>query len=325
MNSTDQPLVTVAVTCYNHAAYVEQALESVRSQTYPNVELLVTDDASTDTTQDVVRAWCERNDVEAQFVFHQVNTGFAAILNEVVPLASGSFFVTMSADDEMVPDRITRQLHRFRTAPSGCALVYSDMEKIDIDGKPLPDPGDSMARPPGPDPFATMLESSYVPAPTVMMRTEAVRALTSFEVITGGPYDEGLPFEDYDLWLRTARLYPIAYEPGELIRYRSIPTSVSNAAAPMRLLENRAMVLRKHLGIRRDYDRIIDGQFADRVAVPLYQLGSDPTLTRFALRRAVRARRSVMILACLVGAHLRIPYRRRHAPDRPAQATPTSP
>jgi len=300
--------VTVVVTCFNHAPYVEHALDQVLAQTHRPIEWIVTDDASTDDTQERVRTWFARNEIEATFVFHTENTGFAPILNEAVPLATGDFFLTTSADDWMAPDRIERQLRRFAEAGPDCALVYSDTRPVDAEGEPVVWFTGRGDRPVKEDAFADLLDKGFIPASTVMMRTSAVRALTRFEVERGGPYDEALPFEDYDLWLRTARLYPIAYEPGALITKRVLSTSLYSTTSTLRADENLARTLAKHTGITPTYDRIIDRRMR-KVAARMYQGGADPIATRFALRRALRAGPTPRLIAYAVAAHLGISHR----------------
>lgn len=301
------PLVTVVVTCYNHAEYVEHALDCVLAQTHRPIEWIITDDASSDATQQVARDWFQRHQIEPTYVFHTENTGFAPILNEAVPLATGEYFLTTSADDWMVPERIERQLRRFAEAGTACALVYSDTRPVDNEGNPVDYFSGRGDRPLDPDAFADLLDKGFIPASTVMMRTDAVRALTRFEVGAGGPYDESLPFEDYDLWLRTARLYPIAYEPGRLIYKRVLANSLYNSTSRIRGYDNLARTLAKHVGVSSTYDRIINRRMR-KVASALYEQGADPAVTRFALRRGIRVRPSPRLVLYTAASHLGVPY-----------------
>ena len=76
-----KPRVSVLVTTFNHSAYVEEALESLRRQTSRDFETIITDDASADGCADVIEAWLARTGFPAQFVRNPVNRGICASLN----------------------------------------------------------------------------------------------------------------------------------------------------------------------------------------------------------------------------------------------------
>ena len=61
------PLVTAIVLCYNHARFVVECLESVKAQNYPNLELIVNDDASRDDSAAVIQAWLSKNNIPHRF------------------------------------------------------------------------------------------------------------------------------------------------------------------------------------------------------------------------------------------------------------------
>jgi glycosyltransferase involved in cell wall biosynthesis len=221
------PQVSVLVTTYNHARYVEEALDSLRRQTSGDFEVIITDDASTDGCGDVIAAWLARTGFPARFIRNPVNRGICANRNTELALASGRFVCSLSGDDSYEPDRIARQLAYFLALPGEVGAVYSDMLVVDSEGK-LRQPSYLEAAsegrtPPQGDVFDRILAKNVLPGPAVMVRRSAIAEV--------GGYDETLDYEDFDMWLRLASRFQFAYLPGVLVRHRMLETSLSNAAA----------------------------------------------------------------------------------------------
>ncbi len=101
----DRPLVSVVLPAFNHARYVEQAIASVAAQTYPNLELVVIDDGSTDGTADVVAKCVAGVSTPVRFIA-RTNQGAPATLNEGAALARGEYLAFLEPDDHYAPDRI---------------------------------------------------------------------------------------------------------------------------------------------------------------------------------------------------------------------------
>jgi glycosyltransferase involved in cell wall biosynthesis len=101
-------LVSVFVTCYNQARYVEQALDSLLHQTSPDFEVIITDDASTDGSADIIEAWLARTGYPAQFIRNRINRGICANRNTALARSSGPFVCSLSGDDCYEQDRIER-------------------------------------------------------------------------------------------------------------------------------------------------------------------------------------------------------------------------
>lgn len=104
MNDNAYPLVTVAIPTYNRATtYLPQALHSVVSQTYPNIEIIVADNCSTDNTESVVRAL---KNPRVKYIKHVKNIGPFHNANFCIQEASGEFFLMLQDDDLIDPDMI---------------------------------------------------------------------------------------------------------------------------------------------------------------------------------------------------------------------------
>lgn len=107
------PKVSVLIPCYNAVKYVGETLETVFSQTWPEIEVIVVDDGSTDRSADVVRSFARAN----LRLIQQPNRGQTAALNVCVSQATGDFVQYLDADDLLQPDKIARQMQRLLDAP----------------------------------------------------------------------------------------------------------------------------------------------------------------------------------------------------------------
>lgn len=101
------PLVSIIVITYNSAKYVLETLESAKAQTYQNIELIVSDDCSTDNTVEICRKWIERNGVRfmrTEIITVPFNTGIPANCNRGVKAAKGIWGKFIAGDDALYPD-----------------------------------------------------------------------------------------------------------------------------------------------------------------------------------------------------------------------------
>jgi glycosyltransferase involved in cell wall biosynthesis len=243
------PLVSVLVTTYNHARFVEEALDSLRAQTARDFEVIITDDASPDGTADVVAAWLARTGYPARFIKNPVNRGICANRNAALARTSGRFVCSLSGDDAYQPDRIERQLECFLAQPEGVAVVYSDAVVVDAEGGELA-PSYLARRPGGTPPpsgrvFKQLARACFLCAPAAMVRRSAIAAV--------GGYDESLSYEDYDMWLRLSHRYDFVHLPGRFVRYRELPTSLSNSArGQARLHASHTRIMSRWLDVELD-------------------------------------------------------------------------
>lgn len=116
------PLISVIIPAYNNGHYLREAIDSVLAQDYPNVELIVVDDGSTDDTADVLAAYA--GSLTAQY---QRNAGFASARNAGARLASGGFIAFLDSDDIYTPGRLRLQLSAFDDDPAlDCVQGYME-------------------------------------------------------------------------------------------------------------------------------------------------------------------------------------------------------
>lgn len=124
MEINNQPLVSVPVITYNSAKFVLETLESIKAQTYQNIELIISDDCSTDNTIELCQKWVEENKdhfVRTQIITSDVNTGVSANLNRAEAACQGEWVKPIAGDDLLMPDCIENYVDYVQTHPD---IIY---------------------------------------------------------------------------------------------------------------------------------------------------------------------------------------------------------
>ncbi|WP_240543795.1 glycosyltransferase family 2 protein [Spirosoma foliorum] len=218
------PWVTVICICHNHQDYVLQALKSVIEQDYPTIELIVIDNASTDLSSTRIGEFVQLFPT-IRFIRNAVNVGLNRAFNQGLALAQGQYIIDLSADDLLLPHRISRQVNVLEQLPATYGVVFSNAAYIDAGGKktgvhyPVDSNGHTLVDVPIGFVFMHLLKAYFICTPTMMMRRNMLIEL--------GGYDETLSYEDFDLWVRSARTYQYAYIDAVLTLKRLLPTALS--------------------------------------------------------------------------------------------------
>ncbi|MCE7069887.1 glycosyltransferase [Dyadobacter sp. CY327] len=225
MKEKENPLVTVILTAYNQEKYISDTLASVFDQTYPNLELIVIDNASADDTLAVIQTF-KNPSRNFSLIKNRKNSGLCAAFNYGLSIAKGKYVIDLSGDDVLMPDRIEKQVAAFELLPENYAVIFSNAQYIDPAGKKLGnhyavDAHGSAVRPiPSGDVYKNVLERYFICTPTMMMRTSTMLEL--------GGYDETLTFEDFDFWVRSASKFQYFYLDEILTQKRIVPSSLSS-------------------------------------------------------------------------------------------------
>jgi len=190
---SESGLVSVIIPCYNQAHFLDEAIESVITQTYPNREILVVDDGSSDSTAPVVRRY-----PLVRYVY-QENAGPSAARNAGVEKSGGEYLVFLDADDRLLPEALEIGVDCLRQHPK-CAFASGFCRLIVTDGSLLGNPQQrSIAR----DHYLAFLCRNYIWA-----LSSVIYQRTAFEIVEG--FDTSLGrCEDYDLYLRITRDHPV--------------------------------------------------------------------------------------------------------------------
>ena len=112
----NNPLVSVIIPCYNAEKYVEEAVRSIMTQTYKNIEILVTEDCSTDNTLKILKN-LEKEDSRIKVIQNKKNLKIVKSLNNMINIAQGKYIARMDADDISLPERIEKQVRFMEENP----------------------------------------------------------------------------------------------------------------------------------------------------------------------------------------------------------------
>lgn len=215
--STELPLVTVVMTCYNHGRYLPDAIASIRAQTWPRIEMILVDDGSTDDTAAITAQF---DDVT---YIWQANQGPSGARNTAIERASGEFIAFLDADDVFYPDGIEAGVRDMQAHPD-CAFTYGRNRRVTMDGRLLQE--DAM-HPMDPDGYTTFLRRNIIGShASILYRAEQLRAVGGFDVTLRA-------CEDHELYLRLVRQYPFSRHSTFVTDYRFHNTNSTRNAARM--------------------------------------------------------------------------------------------
>ncbi len=237
-----QPLVSVVISSYNHAPYIEASIESVLAQSYANLELLVVDDGSSDDSVERIRTLQAKHGFD--FVV-QENKGLAATLNDCIARSHGSLIAPFGSDDIMCPERIAIQVAYLQGKPE-VGICAGNIQPIDAKGAALPlrERGRGLRRLDFEDLFCA--KKVGAPAPTLLFRREALEAV--------GGFDPSIRLEDLLIELKIARAgYFIDVLPDVLAQYRVHET---NTYKNRRMMVDAVLSTYGHFADHPDYPKV---------------------------------------------------------------------
>jgi glycosyltransferase involved in cell wall biosynthesis len=217
------PKVSVLMPSYNYARYLPAAIHSVLSQSYSDLELIITDDCSTDESRAIVEEW-RKLDSRVVPVLHDINRGLARARNSGLAVSTGDFVALCDADDVWLPDKLKAQMECFWTHPE-LGLVHCDSAIIDGEGKPTGEKFSSLMNQEGQatsgNLFEVLCERNFLCVPTVILRREAIEY--------AGGFEESLrSLEDWVCWAKVSRKYLFHYIEDALVQYRIHGAGLSN-------------------------------------------------------------------------------------------------
>ena len=198
---TDNPRISVIMSVYNGERYLRQAIESILNQTLPDFEFIIVNDASTDSSNQIMQSY---NDGRIRIINNESNIGLTRSLNKAIEQAKGELIARQDADDISLPNRLKEQFRFFEQHPD-TVLLGSSIYIIDGDGKRR---GKRVLKDyPGRNEF----QGNWFAHGSAMFRRDIIRGM--------GGYNELFRYsQDYELWLRIAKKY--------LERVRGLPRAL---------------------------------------------------------------------------------------------------
>lgn len=207
------PLVSIIMPCYNAERYIAQSIESVLAQSYQNWELIITDDASTDKSVEIISKY-SKNDDRISVMVPDEHQGIARTRNMSISRARGRFMAFLDSDDIWYPEKLEKQVNYM--LENDLAFTYSSYEIIDYHGNPK----NRVVKDAGVMSYKKYLRNTIICCGTVVVDREKTGHFATPIIKTS---------EDMSLWLSIMRrgfdAYPV---PGPLHKYRITPGSASS-------------------------------------------------------------------------------------------------
>jgi len=207
---------------YNRPRWLPDAIESVLAQTYSDIEIIVVNDGSTDNTEEILEPYMDR----ITYIYKE-NGGQGTALNAGIEAATGEYIGRVDDDDLFAPKKVELQVEMFRQNPQlGFVATYAyiiDSEGDITDTREVPDFSKHGA-------FLSLLQHCIFCQPSVIVRKECYDAVGLYKNIFA---------EDYDMWIRIARHYPVDVVREPLTMYRRHD---GNLSGPDQLAEKNAEI-----------------------------------------------------------------------------------
>jgi len=213
----NQPLVSICIPTYNSARFLRECLDSIVNQTYSNKEIIVSDNASTDETEKIVKEYVEKYKVK--YYRNEKNIGGEANFDRCIELANGEYITIFHSDDLYMPGIVQKQVQTFQENSSvgavfACANFINNYGKVVGESK-LPIELRNKRIYYFPDIFLSILSNlNFLICPSAMVRGKIYKELVPFNADSFGTS------ADLDMWLRILERQPIAIIDEKLMGYR---------------------------------------------------------------------------------------------------------
>jgi len=299
------PLVSVLVPSYNHDKYVIECLESIKGLNYRRLELILSDDCSSDRTFELAEQWVKANAdrFERTLVVQQEkNLGIVRNLQFLFQSAQGAYLAYIASDDAFVASAITGRVKLFERNPDIDA-VFGNAQLISESGSVLEEQGISKR-------FAAELSisglmisslilTSFIPGPVMMLRGEAVLEGGSLGLL---PND--LRTEDWYIYLRMAIRGRLRYTNEVVAKYRIMQTSLSRSPSQYKSMIKAAI----HVDCMFRYDLTGINRFLleTRIARWKLELNEGQRIRKRFMRYVVSLQKTLLFVCALALPKIRV-------------------
>ncbi len=199
---SQKSLISVIVANYNNAKYLPQCIDSILRQTYPNIEIVIADDCSTDSSVDIIRDYSKKHS-NITPIFNEINLGVAANRHKAITHASGDYITTLDSDDVFINARKLEMefnlIQEKKKSENKDVIAFSKVAFLNEKGKYIDEVSKYYESKEGFILEDVILRNCEIPH-DFFMRKEIY-----FEA--GGYDSEFLIYEDWDLKIRLSSLY----------------------------------------------------------------------------------------------------------------------
>jgi amicoumacin kinase len=206
------PVVSVVMLSYNHKCYINEAIKSVINQNFPDWELIIIDDASTDGSQQLIRDYAD--DSRVRLIFHESNKGISASTNEGIDAARGKYIAFLDSDDVWRFDKLSKQLAILNKDDD--LVVWSEGDIIDENGTVLAEKFTEKVqaenRKKSGDIFDSLIESNFIFQSSFIIKADNLKVIR---------VNEGLKYlNDYQYVVELSTIYKYFFIDESLAKYR---------------------------------------------------------------------------------------------------------
>ncbi|MCU8104645.1 glycosyltransferase [Shewanella sp. SM101] len=229
------PLISVIIPSYNHVDYIENAINSVLSQDYPNFELIVIDDSSSDGSDVLLVQLSSKH--KFIYVKNNHNLGLSKSLNKALNYAKGEFISLLASDDIFMTNKLSECISLFNESANFQSISFvfanalfmdnlSNPSPVELDGalvdnlidyycanRPYLIQADSVS-------YIDLLRGNFIPALSVLINRRYLDMV--------GGFDEGYILEDLSLWLKLARYGQVKKSNKNVAFYRLHDSNTTN-------------------------------------------------------------------------------------------------
>lgn len=212
MSLNNLPLVSFAIPSYNHEKYVGAMLDSCLAQTYPNIEIVIVDDASPDSSRQIIEDYVRRYPGIVRAEFNATNLGPALTARKAVRLTRGEFIAGIGSDDVSLPHRIAAGMELLLANPT-LGAVFSKAGIIDETGRTIDSPIADVFNCQYDDIRWRLLAGNFLCGPSMLVRGDLVRKVS--------PNPSLGYVEDFDQCLRILDTHELLRVDDVWVKYRS--------------------------------------------------------------------------------------------------------
>lgn len=243
------PLVTVGVVTYNSEEFIKETLDSIYNQDYPNVELIISDDCSTDDTVKVCKSWISKHESRfngIKLVTADKNTGVSGNSNRALKEAHGEWYKCFDGDDILLPHAISSYVEYVNEHPEASQVVakVENFNGKDVSTSKVDNLTKYVCRE-----SATAKYQLSVITKTLFFRCSSHFAKTN-AIRSVGAFDERFPMlEDYPLMVRLiGGGYRVYFLDLTVVRYRERKNSIAHSTRHDSIFTNN--IIRQYLEYR---------------------------------------------------------------------------
>ncbi|MEO6233222.1 MAG: glycosyltransferase [Ferruginibacter sp.] len=287
-----QSLVSIGVPSYNNGKFIRQTLDSIHSQTYKHIELIINDDCSTDNSVAIIEEWIkEHAGLNVVFIRNEINKGLCKSLNNILAVYKGAYLSVIASDDKYLPDFVMNRVKHLQTTSDKVGICYSksflidehESKRIGVEERSFWPSGFLFEKICG-------LDGSFCKPFTSMVKRSV------YDVV--GKYDDSLLFEDIDFFLKASRIFQINFLDVLDTEYRVVKGSLGTQVYSIKGLVSLSKIIARNFGVSKETDLLLAKRLR-KVALKKMELGEKTWIADLQLANSYNKKISDTILASL--------------------------